>query len=309
MLRFSFKQQVFAGFAISVLLVLLVGVLSYKSIHQLESDSTMVEHTQKVIKTSTNLLQMMIDAETGMRGYVATNDKVYLDPYNEALPKINADLEQLRTLISDTSKQIKRLDSLTSFVNQQLIILKEDIDTRADNSIDFMIKNHMIIRGKHSMDEIRTLNDEINEGENHQLAVRKANSYAASTYALNIIIGGSVVFLIIIVVLFFYILGTFEQQKKIEKEIKITNSELEKVLEENRAKNWLLTGTALLNEKMQGQQSEKELAENILTEICSYAKALTGTFYLYNEDADALDLYASYAFNDPGCFKEISEIK
>jgi CHASE3 domain sensor protein len=81
MLKFSFKQQVFAGFAISVLLVLLVGVLSYKSIHQLESDSTMVEHTQKVIKTSDNLLQMVIDAETGMRGYVATNDKVYLEPY------------------------------------------------------------------------------------------------------------------------------------------------------------------------------------------------------------------------------------
>jgi CheY-like chemotaxis protein/CHASE3 domain sensor protein len=303
MLKFSFKQQVFAGFAISVLLVLLVGVLSYKSIHQLESDSTMVEHTQKVIKTSDNLLQMVIDAETGMRGYVATNDKVYLDPYNEALPNINTDLEQLRSLISDTSKQIKRLDSLTLFVNQQLIILKEDIDTRADNTIDFMIKNHMIIRGKHNMDVIRALNDEINEGENHQLAVRKANSYAASTYALNIIIGGSVVFMIIIIVLFFYILATFEQQKKIEKEIKITNSELEKVLEENRAKNWLLTGTALLNEKMQGQQSEKELAESILTEVCSYAKALTGTFYLYNEDGESLDLYASYAFNDPAELK------
>src|ERR1700712_1242523 len=101
MLKLSFRQQVFAGFAVSVFLVLIVGILSYKSIHQLENDSTAVDHTQKVIKTSTNLLQLMIDAETGMRGNVATNNKVFLDPYNAALPGISTDLEQLRTLLQD----------------------------------------------------------------------------------------------------------------------------------------------------------------------------------------------------------------
>jgi CHASE3 domain sensor protein len=30
----------------------------------------------------------MIDAETGMRGFAATGEKVLLEPYNEALPLI-----------------------------------------------------------------------------------------------------------------------------------------------------------------------------------------------------------------------------
>src|SRR5271163_3249697 len=98
MLRFSFRQQVFAGFTVSVILVLIVGILSYKSIHQLRSDSAMVDHTQKVIKASSNLLQLMVDAETGMRGYVATNNKSFLDPYNQALPRIHSDLELLKSL-------------------------------------------------------------------------------------------------------------------------------------------------------------------------------------------------------------------
>ena len=42
---------------IIILLVFIVGALSYNSINQLESDTVMVEHTQRVIKTSTNLLQ------------------------------------------------------------------------------------------------------------------------------------------------------------------------------------------------------------------------------------------------------------
>ncbi len=54
---------------------------------------------------------------------------------------------------------------------------------------------------------------------------------------------------------------------------------------------------------MQGQQSEKELAGNVLAEVCNYVKALTGTFYLYNEKENQLDLYASHAFHDHAALK------
>jgi CheY-like chemotaxis protein/signal transduction histidine kinase len=104
--------------------------------------------------------------------------------------------------------------------------------------------------------------------------------------------------LIIILFLFRFIQRSFAEQKKIEEEIKITNIELEKVLEENEAKNWLLTGTGLLNERMQGQQSEKELSGNVLAEVCDYTKALAGTIYLYNDAETRLDLYSTYAFSN-----------
>src|SRR5476651_2689107 len=108
MLRFSFRQQVLAGFIVSIILVLVVGVLSYSSIRQLEEDNIWVDHTQNVIKSSTNLLQHLTDAETGMRGYGATAKKVFLDPYNEALPRIDGDLQDLRGLTKDNPDQQKR---------------------------------------------------------------------------------------------------------------------------------------------------------------------------------------------------------
>lgn len=308
MFRFSFKQQVFAGFAVSVLLVLSVGILSYKSIHQLESDSNMVDHTQKVIKTSTNLLQLMIDAETGMRGFVATNNKTFLDPYNSALPAIHANSELLKTLIADNPVQVKRMDSLSTYVALQLDILKENIDTRPVSGLDYMIQHTMLLNGKHNMDQIRALVDQIKETENKLLAVRKQSSEKASSDALDIIVIGSIVFMVIIIVLFFYIQTTFEQQKQAERQIKLANDELEKILTENREQNWLLTGTGVLNEKMQGQQSERELGNNILTELCSYANASAGTFYLYNEENELLELYASYAFNDLNAVKKTVKV-
>ncbi|MCC8423342.1 response regulator [Mucilaginibacter sp. UR6-11] len=304
MLKLSFRNQVLAGFAVSILLVFIVGILSYKSIDQLENDTLMVDHTQKVIKTSTNLLQQLIDAETGMRGYGATAKKEFLDPYKNALPVINSDLEDLRGLISDNPAQVARLDTLAAMVNDQLNILKENIETRDSKGLDFMVQHDMFVNGKQNMDGIRKIVGHVIDTENELLAARKASSKVASTNAITFIVVGSLIFLVIILFLFYYIERTFAAQKKIEEEIKITNIELEKVLGENEAKNWLLTGAGSLNEKMQGQQSEKELSENVLAEICEYTQAVTGTIYLYNEQETRLDLYAAYAFSNLNSIKQ-----
>jgi CheY-like chemotaxis protein/CHASE3 domain sensor protein len=304
MLKLSFRSQVLAGFATSIVLVLFVGILSFKSIRQLEDDTVLVDHTQKVIKTTNNLLQLLIDGETGMRGYGATNNKVFLDPYNVAVPRINESLKQLSALIADNPLQVKRVDSLKEFVARQMAILKTNIDTRDAKGLDYMVANQMFLAGKGDMDTIRSLRERVIETENGLLAKRKAASDDASNKAIKVIIYGSLAFLGIVIIMFFYIQATFARQKKIEEEVKIANIELEKVLAENEAKNWLLTGTGTLNDKMQGQQSEKELAENILAEVSQYSGALTGTFYLFNEAEEQLDLYASYAYNDPASLKK-----
>jgi CheY-like chemotaxis protein/CHASE3 domain sensor protein len=308
MLKLSFRGQVMAGFGVSILLVFLVGILSYKSIDQLESDTAMVDHTQQVIKRSTSLLQQLIDAETGMRGYGATAKPIFLEPYNAAIPIVNADLAELKVLIADNTLQVKRVDSLFTLVNNQLNILKTNVETRDSKGLEYMVQNNMFVNGKQNMDIIRKLISHVIDTENDLLAKRKASSQSASTSAIIFIVVGSLIFLVIIIVLFLYIQATFARQKKIEEEIKITNIELEKVLGENEAKNWLLTGTGALNEKMQGQQSERELSENVLTEVCLYTKALTGTLYLFNDAEARLELYSSYAFSNLNALKKTVQL-
>ncbi|GGG99593.1 hybrid sensor histidine kinase/response regulator [Mucilaginibacter phyllosphaerae] len=308
MFKLNFRNQVLAGFAISILLVLIVGVLSFNSIKQLEDDTVWVNHTQKVIKTSNNLLQYLIDGETGMRGYGATNNKQFLDPYNDAVPKITESLMQLSNLVVDNPAQLKRIDSLKTIVNRQLVILKTNIDTREAKGLDYMVARHMFLNGKGNMDSIRDINKRVIDTENNLLEERKAASERASERAVIVIVIGCMVFVLIVVIMFYYIQATFARQKKIEEEVRVANLQLEKVLVENESKNWLLTGSGNLNERMQGQQSEKELSENILTEVSQYANALTGTLYLFDDNEERLELYASYAFNDPAMLKQTIRI-
>ncbi|MGY4537222.1 CheY-like chemotaxis protein/signal transduction histidine kinase/CHASE3 domain sensor protein [Mucilaginibacter sp. UYNi724] len=304
MFKFSFRNQVLAGFAFSIILVIVVGVLSFTSIKQLEDDTVWVNHTQKVIKTTNNLLQYLVDGETGMRGYGATANKAFLDPYNDAIPKITESLSQLSALIVDNPTQVRRIDSLKTIVNRQLIILKTNVATREAKGLDYMVANHMFLNGKGNMDSIRDLNKKVVETETSLLEQRKADSDRASERAIIVIVIGCMVFILIVVVMFYYIQSTFARQKKVEEEVRVANIELGKVLTENEIKNWLLTGSGAINEKMQGQQSEKELSENILTELSKYAKALTGTVYLFDDNQEKLELYASYAFSDPSALKQ-----
>ncbi|SDS87568.1 Signal transduction histidine kinase [Mucilaginibacter mallensis] len=309
MLKLSFRNQVLAGFAVSIVLVFLVAIFSYLSITQLEQDQAKVEHSEQLIHTSRDVLQKLIDAETGMRGFVATDKPIFLDPYKAALPVIKTNIDKLKALSVQSPHQQKNLDSLYLLTNKQLELIKNNIDVRDVVGLPYMGQHDMLLNGKKTMDDIRTTIDRINTREDVELAQGRAKTQSAANYTIVTIFIGSFIFLAIIIVLFIYIQKTFDRQKKIEEEVRVTNIELEKVLAENEAKNWLLTGTGLINEKIQGQQSEKELAKNILAEVCHYTSAVTGTFYLYNEAEERLELYAAYAFHDLSALKKSIKLK
>ncbi|OCX53702.1 hypothetical protein BEL04_05250 [Mucilaginibacter sp. PPCGB 2223] len=304
MLKLSFRQQVLTGFGVSIILVFIVAILSYRSIQQLEEDNKWVNHTQQVIDHSTDLLQYLIDAETAMRGYCATGKPAFLEPYNSSVPLVTVGIDSLKKLISDNPLEIKRVDSLHRLINNQLNILKTNIELRPIRGLDFMVQNDMLLRGKSNMDSIRMITGNIVKEEDHLLGIRQDKSYSASARTVFIIVSGSLIFLVIVIVLFFYIQRSFDEQKRIEAEVRRANDALEVVLKENEAKNWLLTGTGKLSELVQGEQSELEIAQKVITEICAYARAQTGTFYLFNPKDNRLDFTAAYAFHNLDMIKK-----
>ncbi|RCH56179.1 histidine kinase [Mucilaginibacter hurinus] len=308
MLKLSFRNQVLAGFAISILLVFAVAILSYKSIQKLVADSEKVQHTHLVITVSSNLIQSLIDAETGMRGYCATGKKPFLEPYNVSIPLAEKNLIALKELVRDNFEQSRRSDTLAKLVNGQFNVMKTNVETYDRMGLAYMVERNMFINGKKSMDQIRSTIGRLVDSEEKLLEERKDATASAAQKTITIIIAGSAVFLVIILVLFYYIMRTFEAQKKIEADVTAANGELNQVIKENEAKNWLLTGTRLLNERMQGQQGEKELSLNVLTKLCKYTGAVTGTLYLFDERNEQLELHATYAFHNPDGVKNIIKL-
>jgi len=79
-----------------------------------------VEHTHKVRLSAEHILANLIDAETGVRGYVLTQNQEFLADYQEAIAVIPESLDKLENLVQDNPKQSQRILEIKSSVKQRL---------------------------------------------------------------------------------------------------------------------------------------------------------------------------------------------
>src|SRR5215475_2294543 len=77
---------------LAVPLIALVGTTSASLVleHDERSARAVSRTAFNVITTSDQVLSDVVNGETGVRGYVATGDTTFLDPYNLALKRVSA---------------------------------------------------------------------------------------------------------------------------------------------------------------------------------------------------------------------------
>lgn len=87
------------------------GVLAWQNA-RLQDAADLVDHTDVVIAEINELTRMMVDEETGARGYVLNHDKAFLQPYEAAQADIPAQFESMQRLVADNPQQARRLREL-----------------------------------------------------------------------------------------------------------------------------------------------------------------------------------------------------
>ena len=135
-----------------VVAVVLSGILLAVVLSQ-RNASDWVDHTDTVIAESNRLLGLVVDMETGLRGYLATGNRTFLQPYQEAGNVLPARFSRLSTLVADNQQQIGRLRDIEDSVNQWRtyadgLIQHREQDRNAD-------QNYVTLNGKQLMDGIR----------------------------------------------------------------------------------------------------------------------------------------------------------
>ena len=101
-------------------------------------------------------LETLLDAETGQRGYVITNDPAYLAPYNQARARAANDLAQLRQSEAGNKAMQPRLDAIAKAANDKLAELALTITMMQAGQRDQAIAEIRTNRGKGFMDQART---------------------------------------------------------------------------------------------------------------------------------------------------------
>ena len=143
---------IFSSMAISLLTLILFLWLAYQRSLETKMRTDAVEHTYQVRLAIKDLLEAMLNIETGARGYSMTHDKLYLQPFAEGNGKIKGLYQSLFFLVKDNPVQIKRLDSLDRLTTVKLKLIKTNIDTIENGGMADMT---LVQAGKQAMDKIR----------------------------------------------------------------------------------------------------------------------------------------------------------
>ncbi|BAU42799.1 Alkaline phosphatase synthesis sensor protein PhoR [Leptolyngbya sp. O-77] len=105
-----------------VCLLSCVGVQAWLD-HEIAQHESQVQHTQKVRLETQSLLNHLIDAETGVRGFGLTYRSEFLQPYNLARLEIPESLQNLEALVSDNPQQTRQLATIKELVRESIILL------------------------------------------------------------------------------------------------------------------------------------------------------------------------------------------
>lgn len=197
-MSWTFGRKVAVGFGLSVIMLLLVGGLGYRSIDSLIENNARVSHSHRVLERIGATVSFMKDAETGQRGFIITGDPMFLEPYEQALQPITVELTELRKLTADNPRQQRRLDDAEVLARSKLTELKRVLDERRANGLDAASKIVATGQGKKLMDDLRRVMAQMDQEERDLLQQRTAAA-EASAGAAKVGVGLGVIIALVLV--------------------------------------------------------------------------------------------------------------
>jgi len=179
----SLERRIQIGFGIAVAIIVAVGAAALRSTEATVSSAQWVAHTLQVRAELEAGFADLIEAETGVRGYVITGDTTYLAPYHSARATLNSRLAGLRALTADNPAQQRRLDSLDTLVATRLERFQWTIETRRTGGPAAAARAVSGGRGKELIRLVHDVITQMEEDEGRLLAQRSVTLQAKARLA------------------------------------------------------------------------------------------------------------------------------
>jgi signal transduction histidine kinase len=189
----TFESRIKNGFAGIAVILALVVILAIANSHQFREASNDAGRSQETLRQLERIISTMVDAETGMRGYVISGEDRYLEPYNNALATIGGQMAHLKELLDETHIVNGHFNQLRMAVSQQIGFRRSVVERIKAASGDEQLRRSIRIdEGKQGMDDIRRLVADLEKSQEQALAVRKRKSERMdfqATAALVVLVG------------------------------------------------------------------------------------------------------------------------
>ena len=132
--------------------LILINEASFRSSTDAVEDMQEAQLTRGALN---DLIQTILDAETGQRGYLLTGDVRYLEPYDKAMGQVNQQLDILRQIFTPYKGQLAEFGIMSRQISRKLAELDLSVRMRRENKEEawrFVLSTDV---GKELMQSIR----------------------------------------------------------------------------------------------------------------------------------------------------------
>ena len=153
-----------------------------------------IQSAQQSRQAINKLVQQVLDAETGQRGFLLTGDPRYLEPYNSATADIGQNLDAMRPLFAPSREQLRDFDMMSRHVSRKLAEMDLSVRMRREGNEDgwkFVLTTDV---GKEQMEAIREqttmlLSSSIRKMEQGQVQIQNALQLSRIGIATTALVG------------------------------------------------------------------------------------------------------------------------
>ncbi len=155
-----------------VLATIISSILFFITQQQASAAAERVKHTIMVQQQVATVLSLLIDSETGLRGYLLTGDRTFFETHDRAVAELPGAVGRLSRLVSDNPKQAKRVQLTIAPLVQRRLLL-EDLAHAVFQKDGLKSANRYVVEGNRCTGQARAAIAEFLEEESQLLVIRE----------------------------------------------------------------------------------------------------------------------------------------
>lgn len=268
-MQWTYLRKIAVSLAVAVMAAVLMVSINEASYMRSTKALEALEQTQSTSTEINQLLQRMLDAETGLRGYLLTGEEPYLEPYTQAIASIDRTMDGLRKSFAPNPQAMAVFTPLARHVERKMSEMELSLRLSRQGNTDVWRFVMFTDEGMKNMDAIRSYSKTLIENANAQTRQNLAD--IEHTLSLSRI-GVMTITVFGILGFFMYLRQAHALQRAAQREQEVQRDErnrLEQLVRERTA-----TLTELANHLQQVREDERgHLARELHDELGSLLTA------------------------------------
>ena len=174
----------------SLVLLGLLAAFTAAQRHQAEAQQLSL-HTTRVLESSQQLVAQLVEAQSGIRGFVIARDAVFLAPYREAQQSLPVLLEHVRTQTRDNPEQHARAVSFSRQATDVLAYYEGVLAAADAGALTLDGERSVVVQGKARVDEFKAAVRVFRDAEQRLDSERRDAVIEARSRLLAVVVVGT----------------------------------------------------------------------------------------------------------------------